>query len=128
VRDRFGDSGVTGLAILALPDGPGADAEIDTFLLSCRVLGRRVEDALLAFLTGRAAERGAGRVVAARIPTERNGLTATFYDERGFTAADGEAAGLPAGATRYTLDLGDGVLPLPEEMTIKVRTSAESHS
>ena len=117
VRDRFGDSGVTGLAILALHDG--GEAEIDTFLLSCRVLGRRVEDALLAFLTGRAAERGAARVVGVRIPTERNGLTKDFYAGRGFAAA---------GETTYHLDLGDGGLPLPEEMTIKVRTSAESHS
>jgi len=117
VRDRFGDSGVTGLAILTLREG---EAEIDSFMLSCRVLGRRVEDALLGFLAGRARERGASRLVGVRIPTERNGLTETFYADHGLVPTDADGV--------FAADLGEQEFAMPDEMTIKVRTSAEAHS
>ena len=54
-KDRFGDNGIVGVAILRLE---GDVAEIDTLLLSCRVIGRTIETAFLAALAKLAGERG----------------------------------------------------------------------
>jgi FkbH-like protein len=105
--DRFGDSGITGLAITLHADGR---AELDTLLLSCRLLGRRVEDAFLAVLARRARERGARTLLGAYEPTERNLQVAAFFPDRGFT---------PAGERRWQLDLEAGVPQPPPELTIE---------
>ncbi len=81
VADRFGDSGITGVTVLRIA---GEEAEIDTFLLSCRVLGRRVEDQALTHLKERAAVRGARLLRAMYIPTQKNRQTERFYPDRGF--------------------------------------------
>lgn len=112
VRDRFGDSGITGLAILVFDDGR---AEIETFLLSCRVLGRRVEDALLAFLGDRTVARGAERLVGQFLPTDRNMQAAAFLPERGFE---------DAGEGMVALELTGGGPPMPGEMSVKVDVNA----
>ncbi|HVN63283.1 MAG TPA: HAD-IIIC family phosphatase, partial [Candidatus Binataceae bacterium] len=54
VQDRFGDNGIVGVIILRKAE---ANCEIDTFLLSCRVLGRTLETAMLAFILDRARKR-----------------------------------------------------------------------
>lgn len=82
LKDRFGDSGVVGFAVLRIE---GASAEIDTLLLSCRVLGRKVEDAFLSFLAARAAAFGAKTLLGRYRPTEKNGLVQDFYPSRGFS-------------------------------------------
>jgi FkbH-like protein len=110
VRDRFGDSGVTGLAILR---HAGEASEIDTLLLSCRVLGRRVEEALLAFLARRAAAAGAHRLEGRFVPTAKNAQAAGFYPDHGFSGEDGV----------YRLALSEE-LPMPAEMTIRVPAHA----
>jgi FkbH-like protein len=86
VSDRFGDSGITGLAILRLSDEA---AEIDTFLMSCRILGRRLEDALLAFLAERAGARGAHLLIGRFEPTAKNAQAGDFYSARNFELAAG---------------------------------------
>jgi FkbH-like protein len=87
VKDRFGDSGITGLVILRIGD---ENAEIDTFLLSCRVLGRRVENVLLEFMTDQARAGGAQYLIGRYISTERNGQVAEMYSDAGFeTVGDG---------------------------------------
>src|SRR5690606_14492963 len=58
--DRFGVSGLTGFATLALRDG---EAVVVDFVLSCRVMGRQIEDAMLGWLAGQAQQRGAARLV-----------------------------------------------------------------
>jgi FkbH-like protein len=100
VTDRFGDSGITGLAVTLHADGR---AELDTLLLSCRLLGRRVEDAFLAVLTRRARERGARTLLGTYEPTDRNAQVASFFPDRGFTAIS---------ERRWQLDL-DADLPQP---------------
>ena len=88
VRDRFGDSGITGLGILSLH---GETAELDSLLLSCRVLGRKIEDAFLSVLARRARERGARYLVGRYVPSARNAQVASFYPDRDFeTIVDGE--------------------------------------
>lgn len=80
VQDRYGSNGITGVAILRFEERA---CYLDTFLLSCRVLGRRVEDSFLAVLM-ESASRRAEKVIGEYIPTRKNRQTASFYEERGF--------------------------------------------
>ena len=81
VRDRFGDNGLTGVAITALA---GEVCEIDTLLLSCRVIGRTVETALLAWIARRAREDGARTLRGLFAPTRKNKPCESFYADHGF--------------------------------------------
>jgi len=69
VEDRFGEYGLTGVVITKVKDGT---AFIDTFLLSCRVLGRQVEAAVLAELSKYCKEKGISRIEADFYPTKKN--------------------------------------------------------
>jgi FkbH-like protein len=109
VRDRFEASGITGLAVLRRV---GERAEIDAFLLSCRVLGRRVEDAFLAVLAETARAGGASLLVGRYEPTPKNGQVAGFYPDRGFRPLEG-------GAFALRLDGSDPLPARPREMTIQ---------
>lgn len=80
VRDRFGDYGLVGVA---LTDESAAAVRLDTFLLSCRVLGRGVEHAFLAAVA-RALAEGAGspsELTAEHRPTGRNSPAAAFFHD-----------------------------------------------
>ncbi|HET7849013.1 MAG TPA: HAD-IIIC family phosphatase [Pseudolabrys sp.] len=78
-RDRFGDEGSVGLAIVDLGQG-----QIDTFLASCRVIGRKVEDQLLDKAIQLCRGRGFNRIVGEYIPTRKNEIVASFYEDHGF--------------------------------------------
>jgi FkbH-like protein len=78
-RDRFGDEGSVALAIVDL-----AEARIDTFLTSCRVIGRKVEDRLLDKAIELCRARGHQKIVGEYIPSKKNKLVADFYDIHGF--------------------------------------------
>jgi FkbH-like protein len=85
LRDRFGDNGLISV-ILARPDEawPQDVMLIETWLMSCRVLGRQVEPAALEILAAEAQRRGARRLVGEYRPTPRNGLVADHYSKLGF--------------------------------------------
>lgn len=85
LSDRFGDHGLIGL-VFARKD---AVWRIDTFLMSCRVLGRRMEDFMAAALLTAAKAEGAGRVTGRYHPTAKNGLVADLLPRLGF-APEGE--------------------------------------
>jgi FkbH-like protein len=87
VRDCYGDNGLTGLAIVR---DTARASEIDTFLLSCRVLGRGVEAALLAFLCDRARGLGRREIRGRFIPTRKNAPAADLFPSHGF-AREGPA-------------------------------------
>lgn len=81
--DRFGDMGVIGVVIVA-------GGEIETFLMSCRALGRGVEGRILAHVCAAVGDKA---LRASYRPTAKNMMTATFYESNGFalveTGADG---------------------------------------
>jgi FkbH-like protein len=77
--DKFGDEGVIGLAIVNL-----ADQEIDTFLMSCRVIGRGAEQALMEKIYVLAREKGVRRLGARFIPTKKNNVAKDFLERVGF--------------------------------------------
>ncbi|MGV3658745.1 MAG: HAD-IIIC family phosphatase [Prosthecobacter sp.] len=88
VSDRFGDNGLTGL-IIAVPDEAAAGIwRIDTLLLSCRVIGRGLESALLATLAGQVAARGGQGLLGEFVSTQRNDQTREFYSRHQFQPAD----------------------------------------
>ncbi len=80
VADRFGDSGLTGIVGLERED---TGARLTDFLLSCRVLGRHVEEALLHIAVGRARAVGAAELIADFIPTARNRPCLDFFRRSG---------------------------------------------
>lgn len=69
VSDRFGDYGLTGAVLFQVAD---AELHIDTFVLSCRVLGRGVEHAVMAHMGAEALRRGLRTVMADFVPNARN--------------------------------------------------------
>jgi FkbH-like protein len=103
LRDRFGDYGRIALAIVRWDD---AVPEIDSFLMSCRAIGRKAETMFLHFLLQRLADRGFANVRASFVPTERNQVAASFLPDHGFQllAAMGEEK-------RYERETG---VPLPQ--------------
>jgi FkbH-like protein len=91
VADRFGDYGIVGVCVLVYED---ETAWIDTLLMSCRVLGRCVEDAFFVEILRLAGERSCETVAGRYVPTNKNGQVADFYGDRGlWLAADGEFRG-----------------------------------
>ena len=84
VADRFGGYGLVAVAIVDKSDAGDGAWGIDTFLMSCRVLRRGVEDALLQCLADDAAAAGAVTLVGSYVPTQKNSQVATFYPDRGF--------------------------------------------
>jgi FkbH-like protein len=104
--DRFGDNGIVGAALLRHEEGR---CEIDTFLLSCRVIGRTVETALLASLATQAAARGARQLAGWFIPTKKNAPAADFYERHGFHRAEERE-----GETLWELELGNTAIVVPK--------------
>jgi FkbH-like protein len=90
LSDRFGDHG---LISVVLGRGAGDALEIELWLMSCRVLKREMEMAMLDALVERAHEAGLKRLRGRYIPTKKNGMVADHYPRLGFqTMGDGEYA------------------------------------
>jgi FkbH-like protein len=81
LKDKFGDLGMIGVVICR---AAGDTWEIDTWLMSCRVLGRRVEEAVLAHLVPAARERGITRLLGTYLPTAKNAMVSDHYAKLGF--------------------------------------------
>jgi FkbH-like protein len=81
VSDRFGDAGLTG--ILSVEAGDGIVHVVD-FVLSCRVMGRRVEETMVHLAVEMARDAGAARVEARHLPTAKNKPCLDFWKRSGF--------------------------------------------
>ncbi len=82
LKDRFGDNGLISVLLARVDDGVMI---LDTWLMSCRVLKRGVEDYLLNHLVLTAREQGVTAIRGEYIPTEKNGLVRDHYEKLGFT-------------------------------------------
>jgi FkbH-like protein len=100
LTDRFGDNGIIAVVIGAFDAGT-ADMAIDTWLMSCRVLGRQVEQATLNLVAAEALRLGAARLTGCYRPTAKNNMVRDHYRNLGFECT-GEEEG---GVTRWALDL-----------------------
>ncbi len=116
VRDRYADNGLVGVAIL---HHRGEVIEIDTFLLSCRVIGRTVETALLAWLAEEARSRGAQRLEGWFLPTKKNAPARDFYRSHGFQLLSETPAG-----QLWGLDLQAAALHCPD--WVRLNRTADS--
>ncbi len=104
--DRYGDNGIIAIIIGRLADD--GDAVLDTWLMSCRVLGRQVEEASLALAMDQAARLGARRLIGEYRPTAKNGMVREHYAKLGFSLESRDNDG----ASRWALDLAS--TPRPE--------------
>jgi FkbH-like protein len=92
VRDRFGDNGIVGVAITR---DLGGAWEIDTLLLSCRVIGRTIEKAILARIADDAATAGVNRLRGWFLATKKNQPSSSFYSDNSFSRVEwGDGASL----------------------------------
>ena len=95
--------------------------EIDTFLLSCRVIGRTTETALLSHVVDQARERGRRCLAGWFRATAKNAPAKDFYARHGFTCTD------EAGDDRYwTLDLSSSTVHCPEWIRLNRATELSS--
>ena len=102
VSDRFGDSGITAVIFLELVDQQ-ATVNIDSLLLSCRILGKGIEEAFVKTIFNLLRLDGYRHMVATYLPTAKNAQTADFYDRMGMECLSVQ----PDGSKRYVMDLND---------------------
>ena len=81
--DKFGDNGITGVFIVNKNTGY-SEWSIDTFLLSCRVMGRGIEDGIMQHILNEARKEGISRVRGRYIPTKKNKPCESFLSNSGF--------------------------------------------
>lgn len=110
VADRFGDNGITGCIMV---DGD----TIDTFLLSCRILGKGIEKAFIRKILALLKEDGVETVKASYLPTAKNAQVADFYDHCGFSCV----AQAADGSRKYVFDLKDADLEIEKYYHINLK-------
>ncbi len=82
IKDKFGEEGIVGVAIVNKEDPKVW--KIDTFLMSCRVIGRKVETAFLTKIINDAIAAEAQEIKAEYLPTKKNPLVKDFYQDHKF--------------------------------------------
>ena len=105
LADRFGDNGLVSVMILRAADEPGA-LDVDTWVMSCRVFGRQLENEAMNIAVEAARGLGVRVLRAEYIPTERNGVVSGLFKGLGFSAAPEFARG---GASRWILNTAEYV-------------------
>jgi FkbH-like protein len=103
-RDRFGDYGIIGVVMLRFCSD---ECIIDTLLLSCRVIGRGIEQLIIAFIADVARSKGARHLVGEFFPTAKNGPAAGVYARNGFEPVD---------ESRFHADLLQTSFPYPSHI------------
>jgi FkbH-like protein len=110
LRDRYGDMGLVGVGIIG--DAGNGVWDIDTFLMSCRVMDRQVERALLAYLAEVARERGGKILRGIYIPTAKNEPVRGFFGAHAFALDPASKTGGEHVPT-YTREIDDDMVAWP---------------
>jgi FkbH-like protein len=97
LADMLGDNGM--ISVVICRRGKGQIWQIDTWLMSCRVLGRKVEHMVLREILKHARAADIEKLSGAYLPTERNALVVDHYERLGFTKVAEEESGI----TRWEL-------------------------
>jgi FkbH-like protein len=116
MRDRYADHGLVGV-VLAVPDGE--DLRVDTWLMSCRVLGRGAEVVTMRAIAEVAHAKGFRRIVGEHVATGRNEPAREAYPRCGFTALSQDDD-----VTVYALDLQHDTVPDPGIIAIQMEPPA----
>jgi FkbH-like protein len=104
--DRFGDNGMISCVIVRAIEPE--TWEIDTWLMSCRVLARRVEECTMMKLIEHARSKGVTALIGRYIPTAKNDMVREFYPKFGFTLVEERD-----GATTWRLELAGAIIQQP---------------
>jgi FkbH-like protein len=112
LEDKFGDQGIVGVLLAKAADHETKTLDVDSFLISCRALGRGVEEVLWAALVNRALRAGRQKVVGEYLPTAKNGIVASLYDCLGLRRVAESAT-----RTEYLFEVNSPI-PFPEWMTV----------
>jgi FkbH-like protein len=132
LKDKFGDNGMISVIIGKIADD--CTLELDTWLMSCRVLGRQVEEATLNLIVDRAKAVGMRRLTGFYLPTPKNGMVKEHYGRLGFartgSSEDGSSAwslGLPAYQPKETFILTtEGVIDQRTDLRSTHRNISQS--
>lgn len=112
LADRFGDLGLVAVAVVERSVGAADTWVLDTFLMSCRVMGRGVEAALLARVGEVVRSRGGRGLIGEYLKTAKNQVVERFFADHGFERT--EWPGLEGETWRVALE--DGALPWPRHV------------
>ena len=113
--DKFGDNGM--ISVVIFETAP--DAWIcDTWLMSCRVLGRKVEEAVLANVANAARKSGAKRLVGKYLPSAKNAMVSEHFGKLGFSLVNRSEDG----TSTWSLDLAGYSAP---ELPLDIRDSSQ---
>jgi FkbH-like protein len=85
LADKFGDNGLVSVIIASIQ---GDTAEVDLWLMSCRVLKREMENSMFDALVESCMKRGIPKIVGVYIPSKKNGMVAKHYAGLGFTLVE----------------------------------------
>jgi FkbH-like protein len=105
--DKFGDNGIIGASIIRKISDD--EWEIDTYLISCRALGRTIETAFLSFIANIAKIKGARFLHGIYIPTKKNQSASEFYKLHGFEVCKESSEQI-----RYLLDIDKANITFPQ--------------
>jgi FkbH-like protein len=108
LSDRFSDNGIVG--VLILRQRSARQWEVDTFLMSCRIIGRTVENAFVGHACRALKERGANELIGEYIPTKKNALAANIYRDLGFEPFE----------DRWRLALDEKPVAIPQWIDVEV--------
>lgn len=103
--DKFGDNGIVSVMIATPAPGEPATLDLASWVMSCRVFGRQLEDEAMNLLVEAAAARGIASLQADFLPTAKNAVVRDLYARLGF--AEIAAPELGEGAGRWRLSLAD---------------------
>jgi len=85
LKDKFDDNGLVGIMIATPHPKEDSVWELDTWLMSCRVIGRQLEQFMFNALLGAARERGITRIDGLFLPTAKNAMVANLFTDMGFS-------------------------------------------
>lgn len=102
VKDKFGDSGLTGVCIVKQDESNPTNVVIDSLLMSCRILGRKIEFVYVNTIIEHLAMSGYKSLSAQYIPTKKNAQVENFYDQVGLDPIPAQGSD-----KRYQLSMKD---------------------
>jgi FkbH-like protein len=109
VKDKFGDEGIVGVAIVKKETKKFI---IDSFLMSCRVIGRQIENAFIIRILKDAKNENIDEVIGEHIPTKKNSMVSNFYNDQGFEKLAGSE-------NQWIIDLQNKELDYPKYLQIE---------
>ena len=119
VSDKFGDSGITGAIIVKPCVDPAGfkSGYIDSFLLSCRILGKEIEIAFVKKILSLLVEENFESLTAEYLPTAKNAQVKNFWEKIGFTCVQEDESG----CKNYSIILKDADLDIKDFYHITIK-------